>query len=85
MLCNQLNNAVDLVFVMSHISRKSFNKCFILNSQDLYGVRSDLGNLFKALGRLEDAKVRHTYRQTVWLAGGVIDNEFMTGGTGGIV
>ena len=25
--------------------------------QDLYGVRSDLGNLFKALGRLEDAKV----------------------------
>ena len=26
--------------------------------QDLYGVRSDLGNLFKALGRLEDAKVQ---------------------------
>ena len=25
--------------------------------QDLYGVRSDLGNLYKALGRLEDAKV----------------------------
>jgi len=24
--------------------------------QELYGVRSDLGNLFKALGRLEDAK-----------------------------
>ena len=29
-------------------------------AQDLYGVRSDLGNLFKALGRLEDAKV-HTH------------------------
>ena len=26
--------------------------------QDLYGVRSDLGNLYKALGRLEEAKVR---------------------------
>ena len=26
--------------------------------QDLYGVRSDLGNLLKALGRLEEAKVR---------------------------
>ena len=25
--------------------------------QDLYGVRSDLGNLYKALGRLEEAKV----------------------------
>ena len=44
---------------------------FVLNSQDLYGVRSDLGNLFKALGRLEDAKVGHTDRQTVWLAAGV--------------
>lgn len=28
-------------------------------SQDLYGVRSDLGNLYKALGRLEDAKVNN--------------------------
>ena len=27
--------------------------------QDLYGVRSDLGNLLKALGRLEEAKVPH--------------------------
>lgn len=26
--------------------------------QDLYCVRSDLGNLLKALGRLEEAKVR---------------------------
>lgn len=25
--------------------------------QELYGVRSDLGNLYKALGRLEEAKV----------------------------
>ena len=29
-------------------------------TQDLYGVRSDLGNLYKALGRLEDAKVKNT-------------------------
>lgn len=28
-------------------------------SQDLYCVRSDLGNLLKALGRLEEAKVCH--------------------------
>lgn len=54
---------------------------FVLNSQDLYGVRSDLGNLFKALGRLEDAKVGHSDRQTVWLAqllgsGRAFDNEF---------
>ena len=26
-------------------------------SQDLYGVRSDLGNLLKALGQLDGAKV----------------------------
>lgn len=26
--------------------------------QDLYCVRSDLGNLLKALGRLEEAKVK---------------------------
>ena len=31
-----------------------------LPPQDLYGVRSDLGNLYKALGRLEDAKVMKT-------------------------
>lgn len=30
--------------------------CHVL--QDLYCVRSDLGNLLKALGRLEEAKVR---------------------------
>lgn len=29
-------------------------------SQDLYCVRSDLGNLLKALGRLEEAKVRYS-------------------------
>lgn len=28
--------------------------------QDLYCVRSDLGNLLKALGRLDEAKVRTT-------------------------
>ena len=27
--------------------------------QDLYCVRSDLGNLLKALGRLDEAKVMH--------------------------
>ena len=31
--------------------------CSLSLLQELYGVRSDLGNLFKALGRLEDAKV----------------------------
>lgn len=30
---------------------------FSLFSQDLYCVRSDLGNLLKALGRLDEAKV----------------------------
>lgn len=30
---------------------------FFLNHQDLYCVRSDLGNLLKALGRLDEAKV----------------------------
>lgn len=29
--------------------------------QDLYCVRSDLGNLLKALGRLEEAKVGFEY------------------------
>jgi len=31
--------------------------CVALVFQDLYCVRSDLGNLLKALGRLEEAKV----------------------------
>ena len=35
--------------------------------QDLYGVRSDLGNLLKALGRLEEAKVYHYIPDTVQL------------------
>lgn len=30
---------------------------FLFNQQDLYCVRSDLGNLLKALGRLDEAKV----------------------------
>ncbi len=30
---------------------------FVFLLQDLYCVRSDLGNLLKALGRLEEAKV----------------------------
>ena len=34
---------------------------FILNLQDLYCVRSDLGNLLKALGRLEEAKVWYSF------------------------
>lgn len=32
-------------------------KNLLLLLQDLYCVRSDLGNLLKALGRLEEAKV----------------------------
>lgn len=34
---------------------------YTLCSQDLYCVRSDLGNLLKALGRLEEAKVQYLY------------------------
>jgi hypothetical protein len=38
------------------------------NFQDLYCVRSDLGNLLKALGRLDEAKVgRAGQNQTVSL------------------
>lgn len=36
-------------------------------SQDLYCVRSDLGNLLKALGRLEEAKVCHHEVAVIWL------------------
>ena len=32
---------------------------FFCKFQDLYCVRSDLGNLLKALGRLDEAKVRN--------------------------
>lgn len=35
----------------------SSNLCLFPVPQDLYCVRSDLGNLLKALGRLEEAKV----------------------------
>ena len=41
--------------IESHVKRS--NKAVFLVSQDLYCVRSDLGNLLKALGRLEEAKV----------------------------
>lgn len=37
-------------------------------SQDLYCVRSDLGNLLKALGRLEEAKVCHNGVTLIWLS-----------------
>lgn len=59
----------DRVYSVTRITQ-AIQNVFVLNSQDLYGVRSDLGNLFKALGRLEDAKVGHTYRQMVWVVGG---------------
>lgn len=74
-----MNVASDCVYSVTRFAQVIQN-VFVLNSQDLYGVRSDLGNLFKALGRLEDAKVEeHTDRQTSSLAdgrGGVVDNEF---------
>lgn len=39
--------------------RSTVGESYRLNYiQDLYCVRSDLGNLLKAMGRLEDAKVR---------------------------
>lgn len=34
---------------------------FFFYFQDLYCVRSDLGNLLKALGRLDEAKVCHMF------------------------
>lgn len=42
----------------SHMVYCSNTKMFFF-PQDLYCVRSDLGNLLKALGRLEEAKVRY--------------------------
>lgn len=36
---------------------RNTNFIFIRVFQDLYCVRSDLGNLLKALGRLDEAKV----------------------------
>ena len=46
----------DIIVQVGHcLHLKVFCSLSIL--QELYGVRSDLGNLFKALGRLEDAKV----------------------------
>ena len=45
--------------------------------QDLYCVRSDLGNLFKALGRLEEAKVT---TRAHWAVGQCCT---MLGGNGG--
>ena len=39
-------------------------KHFLL--QDLYCVRSDLGNLLKALGRLDEAKVTHYLYTEEW-------------------
>ena len=48
-----------------------FNICllltFHLNLQDLYCVRSDLGNLLKALGRLDEAKVKGNCRDSLRL------------------
>ena len=41
--------------VRASIDSRLFNCYFLL--QDLYCVRSDLGNLLKALGRLDEAKV----------------------------
>ena len=45
----------DLTSGVDDFTRVITNTC--THTQDLYGVRSDLGNLFKALSRLEDAKV----------------------------
>lgn len=65
------------VYSVTRITQ-AIQNVFVLNSQDLYGVRSDLGNLFKALGRLEDAKVGRTdKRSQEWVgAGRMFDNEF---------
>ena len=52
--------ACCVVCVSSSLQGQAFVMWSPFCLQDLYGVRSDLGNLFKALGRLEDAKV-HTH------------------------
>ena len=39
-------------------SNNNFQWFFFPFLQDLYCVRSDLGNLLKALGRLDEAKVK---------------------------
>lgn len=56
------------VYSVTRITQ-AIQNVFVLNSQDLYGVRSDLGNLFKALGRLEDAKVGRTDKRSWWWVG----------------
>ena len=45
-------------FVKSQPIKKRLVYSFLDTFQDLYCVRSDLGNLLKALGRLDEAKVR---------------------------
>ena len=48
---------VSLQEIIQHLNNRSQVHHILLCSQDLYCVRSDLGNLLKALGRLEEAKV----------------------------
>lgn len=51
-----------------NFSRQVQNYIVYFCSQDLYCVRSDLGNLLKALGRLEEAKVCHNGVTLIWLS-----------------
>jgi protein O-GlcNAc transferase len=46
--------------------RRSNDNFAICLFQDLYCVRSDLGNLLKALGRLDEAKVRPPKRNAIY-------------------
>ena len=54
--CRFLNQMLDVV-----LFNYKFSVCdqvfAVIFLQDLYCVRSDLGNLLKALGRLDEAKV----------------------------
>lgn len=43
-------------------------QCNLILLQDLYCVRSDLGNLLKALGRLDEAKVNTILFCAFWFS-----------------
>lgn len=66
-------NPVSYNFIdkMLYIDCTALVECFCLCLlQDLYCVRSDLGNLLKALGRLDEAKVSTLYSNFFFIFNG---------------
>ena len=59
-----LTNMYACACTLVHTKWHSWSLPCLLGFQDLYCVRSDLGNLLKALGRLDEAKVTIVY---LWL------------------